>query len=98
MPEAGEPYWLTEDREIVLMWATEERLCPHCGTYEWEWDENPEAWFPDMKRCRGCELRKGFLRAWNAVTENSPPSDMDGLQLRMFRTPRRETASIDGPA
>ncbi len=98
MPEEGEPYWLSEDREIALMWITEERPCLHCGTSEWEWDENPTAWFPDMKRCRGCELREGFLRYWNQDTEQSPAADLDGLKLGMFRTPRRETPSTDAPA
>ncbi len=80
------------------MWQTEERPCPNCGTMEWEWDENPTAWFPDMKRCRGCELRKGFMRAWDEATEHSPPSDMDGLQLRMFRTSREDARPSDGTA
>ena len=97
MPETGEPYWLSEDREVALMWQTEERPCPHCGTTEWEWDENPNAWFPDMKRCKGCELQQGFMRAWNQSTEQQPSSDMDGLQLRFFRT-SREDHQADAPA
>lgn len=77
------------------MWQTEEQPCPHCGTAEWEWEENENAWWPDVKRCRGCQLRSEFTRAFNAETENAPPSDLDGLRLRMFRTPR-ESRPADG--
>lgn len=72
------------------MWETEPPAHGPCGTFEWEWEENPTTWWPDVKRCRGCQLQDEFKRAFKRETENRPPSDLDGLYLRMFRTQRED--------
>lgn len=42
-----------------MAWVIEQReLCPHCGTFAWQWgsDEHPETPFEaDGYLCRGCE-------------------------------------------
>lgn len=74
------------------MWAEEQRQrCPRCNTFDWEWEENEQAWHADTWRCKGCEQRDALTRHIQSEAQYAPPSDLDGLQLRMFRTPREES-------
>ena len=73
------------------MWAHEQAgRCPDCGTWDWEWDEDETAWYADTWRCRGCEQKDGLQRFVQQEAENKHPSDLDGLQIRLFRTPPEE--------
>jgi hypothetical protein len=84
VPEDGEPLWLPEDRDVVSVWQAHQNKCPTCGTWDWEWQENPEAWVADLWRCPGCEQVDEQHTRMKEATSNT-----DGLQVRMFK-PERE--------
>jgi hypothetical protein len=47
--------WPVDDQQAALTWMAEDRLrCSNCGTAEWEWDEDPEAYEAQMWVCKGC--------------------------------------------
>lgn len=77
-----EPEWLPNDRDAALVWLTESKSkCSRCGTWDWEWDNDPNAWEADIWRCRGCEGIDVQQRRLRADTN----SRHDGKQIRMFR-------------
>ena len=50
--------WLPEDRAKTLAYSLESaERCSLCGTAQWEWDEDPFAYEPSEKFCKGCYLR-----------------------------------------
>ena len=50
--------WNAADRTKLLAYLMDEALrCTSCGTADWEFDEDPNAYWPDIKVCRGCALR-----------------------------------------
>lgn len=55
-----------------------------CGTSDWEWEDDPDAWHADHWRCPGCERRERHYRRLNS----DPSQNMDGVQVRLFKTPR----------
>ena len=72
---------MPEDRAVVNVWQSEQaQKCPTCGTFDWEWEEDPEAWVADIHWCLGCkqieELRERTAR------EALHP---EGYQLRLYR-------------
>lgn len=47
--------WSAEDRAKTLAYILEEaERCTLCGTAPWEWEENPFAYEPTEKFCKGC--------------------------------------------
>ena len=84
--EAGEPAWLPEDRDVVAVWQAEQHgKCPQCGTWRWEWDENPYAWFVDHDTCMGCLQVDGYRRQLS-----HEHTQLDGIRIGLYRTPREE--------
>jgi hypothetical protein len=88
----AEAEWTPEDRDIALVWQNEQSLkCPTCGTADWEWDENPDAWHADTWTCEGCrrrDVKADELHKTNQAMNH--PAGMHGKQVRMFRTAREE--------
>ena len=81
MPKKGEPLWLPEDRETALVWQQFERTrCSRCGTWDWEWEENPMAWTADFWVCRGC---KQVDQAHHRLSDSKQSTH--GMQVRLFR-------------
>ena len=63
------------------MWTSEQvHRCADCGTYDWEWEENQEAWVADLHWCLGClaleELRDDTVRT---------AKDPRGYKTRLYR-------------
>lgn len=76
------------------MWQGEQQLvCRSCGTSEWEWAEDENAWWPDTHRCPGCERIDAFKRELRQHLQWAPPSDEDGLEIRFYREPRDTTTA-----
>jgi hypothetical protein len=72
--------WLPEDREAALVWQQMDRMkCSRCGTWDWEWDENPQAWTPDLWTCPGC---KGIDLTHESLHEKQ---SRHGMHVRLFR-------------
>jgi len=47
--------WDPEDRAKSLAWQLEAgERCSLCGTAQWEWDENPNAYDAEEHLCIGC--------------------------------------------
>lgn len=47
--------WEPEDRAKALAYMLEKaERCELCGTADWEWDEDPYAYRPEERLCRGC--------------------------------------------
>lgn len=58
MPHSEFLSWSVEDRTKTVAYISEQALnCTMCGTAEWEWEENPHAYEPSEKWCRGCYLK-----------------------------------------
>ena len=86
MVEPGEPAWLPEDRDVVAVWQAEQAgKCPQCGTWRWEWDENPYAWFVDHDTCMGCLQVDSYSRQLS-----HEQTQLDGVRIGLYRTPREE--------
>jgi hypothetical protein len=58
IPHSAFLSWAPEDRAKTLAYSLESaERCSLCGTAEWEWDEDPFAYEPIQKFCKGCYLR-----------------------------------------
>lgn len=63
------------------MWQAEQnRKCPSCGTFDWEWEEDPEAWSADIHWCLGC--RSLELLGERTAREALHP---EGYKLRLYK-------------
>lgn len=50
--------WNEDDKAKVLAYMYEESLrCDMCGTSSWEWEDNPHAYTPVDKFCKGCYIK-----------------------------------------
>lgn len=62
------------------MWQTEQvHKCPTCGTFDWEWQEDPGAWSAGIYWCFGCrslELKQQTIKA---------AQHPEGYKLRLYR-------------
>lgn len=80
--------WSEVDRAKALAYIIESNLkCPLCGTAEWEWEENRQAYVPQTKQCWGCYYRE-------VANENERnPGESIGLvkNTQAFREKLRET-------
>lgn len=58
IPHSAYLKWSPEDRAKTVAYISEQALtCTMCGTSEWEWEENPYAYTPEEKWCKGCYLK-----------------------------------------
>lgn len=62
------------------MWQREQtQKCPDCGTYDWEWEEDPEAWEADLHWCIGC------LYLERLADDTRKVNDPRGYKLRLYK-------------
>jgi hypothetical protein len=75
------PEWMPEDRAVVAVWQTEQaQKCPTCGTFDWEQEEDPEAWQAGIHWCVFCKQVEE-LKVQTAQTALHP----EGYKLRLYR-------------
>jgi hypothetical protein len=43
--------------------------CPHCGTAEWEWEEDRDAYIAEARICRGCHRRHAEQKSNSELAE-----------------------------
>lgn len=56
--------WSPEDRAKALAFVLESsERCSLCGTAAWEWADNPHAYEPEEKFCKGCYLKGVYTEA-----------------------------------
>lgn len=49
--------WSETDRTKLLAYLIDEASrCASCGTSDWEFDQDPNAYYPGIRMCRGCAL------------------------------------------
>lgn len=49
--------WDEEDQDKALAFVrAKAELCPECGTREHDWQQDPDAWRSNNRRCKGCEV------------------------------------------
>lgn len=76
---------MPEDRTVALMWAQEQaQRCPACGTYEWEWKEDENAWTADAWTCQGCRASDRLRRQLDTEYRDQPLV-LDGVHVRFYR-------------
>ena len=74
--------WPADDQAAALSWQAEEwSRCSRCGTAEWEWEEQLDAYMAKAKVCPGCNAIGLESKAWEKSAEHMP-----GLQIRLVRT------------
>lgn len=73
--------WSPDDQQAALAWqADQDERCPHCGTADWEWEENRDAYSTEVRVCRGCHRRGMEERSQQKNAEEMP-----GLQVHLVR-------------
>lgn len=89
--DRGIPYeeylarWSAEDRAKVAAVALERgEKCTRCGTREWEWHEDPNAYEPIYWTCMGCQKRE--------LLEKSDEKTAPGTSIRLV--PRQTAAKM----
>lgn len=71
--------WPVDDQVAALGWLAEDRLrCPHCGTAEWEWEEDRDFAHAEARVCPGCNAIGLERKAWEKSAEFMP-----GLSIRL---------------
>lgn len=56
--------WSNEDRaKLVAHLVEQSEKCSMCGTADWQWIEDPEAFTPVFHDCMGCYLKETFRRS-----------------------------------
>lgn len=51
--------WSEEDQDKAIAFRLHKaKHCSRCGTSQEEWEENRYAYYPEVNRCRGCEMRE----------------------------------------
>lgn len=51
--------WPEEDQDLAIAQHLRELdHCPRCHTSESKWQKNRFAYKPEVRRCRGCEMRQ----------------------------------------
>lgn len=75
---------MPEDRAAVEIWQIEQAHKHHvCGTFDWEWEEDPEAWRADVHWCIGCyEIET--LRA-QIAREHPHGEGVEGWTIRLYK-------------
>lgn len=67
---------------MVAVWQSEQMAkCPTCGTFDWEWEEDPEAWTAGLHWCLGCKQIEE-LRTETARDALHP----EGYKIRLYRS------------
>lgn len=73
--------WHPDDQQAALAWqADRNSRCSHCGTADWEWEENRDAYVAKVKVCRGCHRR-----ASEEKNQRKTAEEMPGLQVYLER-------------
>lgn len=70
---------------VVAVWQEEQaQKCPNCGTFEWEWEEDPNAWHPVVHWCLGC---RGVQLEKRAISDGADkdPEGRAGWQVRLMK-------------
>lgn len=50
--------WAPEDKAKIMAFMQEQGLrCDMCGTASWEWEDDPHAYTPVDKFCKGCYIK-----------------------------------------
>lgn len=77
--------WDPVDRAKALAWQLEvgER-CSLCGTAQWEWDENPNAYTPEEHMCMGCYRKQSYT--------NSLDGSQPGIRVELERSTAQRLA------
>lgn len=75
--------WQEDDQQAALAWqADQSERCSHCGTAEWEWVEDPNAYATEVRVCRGCNLRGHEERS---LQRNKTAEHMPGIYVRLVK-------------
>lgn len=65
------------------MWQVEQvHRHPPCGTFDWEWKDNPEAYVADIHECPGCKRREVLAET---VARDYPHGGAEGWEIRLYR-------------
>lgn len=61
---------------MVAMWHEEEaQRHPPCGTYRWEWEEDPQAYVAEIEDCPACDEATSMQKR---MTQEHPPEMIQG--------------------
>jgi hypothetical protein len=81
--------WHPDDQQAALAWQSDEaQRCPHCGTAEWEWEADRDAYTPEVRVCRGCHRRQAEEKNTRDLAQQ-----MGGVYVRLV--PREAVADGD---
>lgn len=84
--------WPVDDQVAALSWMAEDGLRHHaCGTAEWEWEQDPDAYTAEARVCPGCHRIGLERKAWEKSADHIP-----GLQIRLVPTSQGGQADGQG--
>lgn len=65
----------------MAMWQVEQYdRCPDCGTFAWEYEEDPQAWTAGIHWCLGCKSIEEVREETAAKALHT-----EGYKLRLYR-------------
>lgn len=68
---------------MVEIWQLEQaQKCPSCNTFDWEWEEDPDAWTAGLHWCLGC---KQIEELREQTTTDRKGLHSEGFKLRLYR-------------
>lgn len=75
---------------MVAVWQAEQSFKhPVCGTFDWEWEENPQAWSAGIHWCLGC--REIELKRAQVAREHPHGDGVEGWTIRLYREPQEDS-------
>jgi hypothetical protein len=81
--------WPVDDQAAALWWMAEDRLrCSRCGTAEWEWEEQLDAYAAEPRTCPGCNAIGLEAKVWEKTAETTP-----GMYIRLKPTGGQDGAN-----
>lgn len=95
MPHSALLEWNEEDRAKLAAYLLESNArCQMCGTADWEWEEDRNAYEPVTHQCWGCYMKDGATDNQNALPGSTiilvPPKQAEEMQNKSNSLPTRK--------
>ena len=92
MPHSELLRWDSEDRAKLAAFLIESSAkCQMCGTSDWEWEDDRNAYEPMIRQCWGCYMKDGAREQGNELVGSRvvlmPRKHVEELSYRKHKIP-----------